>query len=84
MTDHYEIATVPGSMPAASDTIESEGAADESRLNNVHKKIPLLTFMIKSIVHLPLIFLDSRIQRVTVPGYIKNLPLWPIILKSKN
>jgi hypothetical protein len=38
-----KVATDLGSIPASSDTVESEGAADEAVLNNVHKKIPLLT-----------------------------------------
>ena len=42
-TANAKVAKVLGSIPASSDTVESEGAADEAVLNNVHKKIPLLT-----------------------------------------
>jgi hypothetical protein len=35
---NVKVATVLGSIPASSDTVESEGAADEAVLNNVHKK----------------------------------------------
>jgi hypothetical protein len=35
---HVEVATVLGSIPASSDTVESEGAADEAVLNTVHKE----------------------------------------------
>ncbi len=34
-----QVATVQGSIPASSDIWESEGAADEAVLNNVHKNI---------------------------------------------
>jgi hypothetical protein len=72
LTDHYEIATVPGSMPAASDTVESEGAADEEVLNNVHKKSPYLTITIKSIISLAADFVDRRIQRITLASNTKK------------
>jgi hypothetical protein len=43
------IATVLGSIPASSDTVESEGAADEAVLNTVHrKKIQKIPLLIKS------------------------------------
>jgi len=36
------VAVVLGSIPAYSDTVESEGAADETLLNTVHKKSPFI------------------------------------------
>jgi hypothetical protein len=33
-----KVATVLDAIQASSDTVESEGAADEAVLNNVHKK----------------------------------------------
>ncbi len=38
LTANAVVATVLGSIPASSDTVESEGAADEAVLNIVHKK----------------------------------------------
>jgi hypothetical protein len=41
LTVNAKVATVlDGSIPAFSDTVESEGAADEAVLNKVHKKDP--------------------------------------------
>jgi hypothetical protein len=40
LTARPEVAIVPGSIPASSDTVESEGAADEAVLNKVQKRIP--------------------------------------------
>ncbi len=37
LTANAEVATVLGSIPASSDTVESEGAADEAVSNKVHK-----------------------------------------------
>jgi hypothetical protein len=50
LTVNAKVATVLGSIPASSDTVESDGAADEAELNNVHKnkkskKPPLKQFM---------------------------------------
>ncbi len=38
LTVNAVVATVLGSILASSDTVESEGAADETELNTVHKK----------------------------------------------
>ena len=38
LTANAEVATVLGSIPASSDTVESEGDADEAVFNIVHKK----------------------------------------------
>ncbi len=38
LTANAKVATVLGSIPESSDTVESEGAADEALLNKVHAK----------------------------------------------
>ncbi len=38
LTVNAVVATVVGLIPASSDTVESEGAADETVLNKVHKR----------------------------------------------
>jgi hypothetical protein len=40
LTANAKVATALGSIPEFSGTVESEGAADEAVLNNVHKKNP--------------------------------------------
>jgi hypothetical protein len=38
LTANAEVATGQGSIPASSDTVESEGVADKAVLKKVHKK----------------------------------------------
>jgi hypothetical protein len=49
LTDNAEVATFLGSIPASSDTVESEGAADETVLNKVQKKTPKIPLNISAI-----------------------------------
>jgi hypothetical protein len=53
LTANVKVATVLGSIPASSDTVESEGAADEAVLNTVHrrKKNTLFDFHKRSPLH---------------------------------
>jgi hypothetical protein len=48
LTANAEVATVPGSIPASSNTVESEWAADEVMLNSVRiqkkKKSPVYSY----------------------------------------
>ncbi len=53
------VATVLGSVPASSDTVESDGAAEEAVLNNVHKKIQKIPFCKKSL-HIGMLRRDKK------------------------